>query len=488
MAMFNYFSVKPFRSAFYKDISKKQPRLEYVGGAFLAATFCAGIINSSPSYAVPPVWSTPPVTLISTQLLGANGDLLNGQQVEINGKGQVVTAWVKGSSMLQAKVRIKNQWGNAITLVSDGLGQTTNLLHLAESPLGEAVAVYTFKPTPLSASSTLTTFYNAGQWSLPAAIPATPGATVLNARVRYDGQVTLPATPTATLVWVEQTGTTCSIKAATGKAATGWSVPTTIGSGCYSFIQLAVNKRGEAAVALGTSGFGRRGSPAIVTSRNTAGVWSGLTDLGSLTYGTPPVVAIPNNGAAIALFSDAMLGVQWSRRSPTDGSWSAKQTLDGGVPAVPTGIAMAANGTAVAVYNSYYTNVPPSSLFASTLRAGSHIWSVPVSITDPNGTIESFQVSATPAGSFVVGWVDSAPTLPVGVQGSSEGVSALVAGTLDWSNSTLDGDMTGTFISPSPTAVSAAAGRAIVVWNNNNYDDSLTYVYSVLNAATTSIK
>jgi hypothetical protein len=208
--------------------------------------------------------------------------------------------------------------------------------------------------------------------------------------------------------------------------------------------------------------------------------------LGGGAYATPPSVAIPNNGAAIVLFSDANLGVQWSRRSTTDGSWSAPVSLDGAVPAVPTSIAMAANGSAVAVYNSYYTNVPPASLTAATLPAGSNAWSAPVTISDPSGTIDNFQVTATPAGSIVVGWVDTAPTTPVGAS-SNMGVSVLPSGTVAWSTTILDSDMSGSFTVPSPyaTAVSAAAGRAVAVWNNL---DATTFTYNLLKVSTTSVK
>jgi len=451
---------------------------------------------SGTATAVTPVWSAKPVKIASTQQLKANGDALSGQQVAVNGTGQAVTAWVKGTTAVQARVRFNNKWLNAVTLVPSVTGQTANVLALAQSSLGEAVALFSVQPNAAALANVQASFYRNGQWSVPAAIPATTGTTVLNAQVRYDDQTTLPATPTATLVWVEKTTTSttvsCAIMTALGKAAGGWDTPQKIGEGCYTFIQLAVNKRGEAAVALGAPSRAiRGGSPAIVTSRNTAGVWTGLTDLGSLTYGTPPVVAIPDNGAAIAVFSDALLGVQWSRRSPTDGSWTAKATIDGGVPAVPTGIAMSAKGAAVVVYNSYYPVVGPAPLQAATLKAGSNTWkSDPVApyITDPSGNIGSFQIAATPAGSFVVGWVDNFPTLPLGVLGSSMGVSVLMAGTTAWVNTTLDGDMTGTYTEPSPTAVAAATGRAVTVWNNTYYDPSFTYTYSEIKASASSIK
>jgi hypothetical protein len=442
------------------------------------------LLSSGTAIAAASVWSTPPLALTTT----TNIEPVSSPKTIINAKGQVLTTWIQGTQ-LQAKIRNANKWSAAVAI--SPLGESSQLLDSAESPLNEAVVLYTSAPVAPGVAITETSFFSNGKWATPSAIPATIGAKILNARVAYDGQTTLPATPTATLVWVEQVNNPtplCNIMAAKGNAASGFGAPINIGTGCFSFIQLAVNKRGEAALALGAAG-GRRGSPAVVTSRNTSGVWTTLTDLGSMTYGTPPVVAIPDNGAAIAVFSDAMLGVQWSRRSPVDGSWSAKATIDGSVPAVPTGIAMAANGKAMVVYNSYYTNVGPAPLQVASLLPGSNAWKMDLInpyITDMAGTIDNFQITATPAGSFLVGWVEAMPTIPAGAT-SSMGVSVLPAGTTAWSITTLGGDLSGLFTAPSAftTSVAASTGRAITVWNN--YDVNNMNL-SVLNSVTAAVK
>lgn len=424
--------------------------------ASLSARLAIGLLPLSyagAAIAAPPVWSPPRVLTPA-----GNTSPVSQQMAAINAAGQILSVWVQGATV-QARMRAGGTWGLPTELTQAGT-TSAGIFDVAEAATGDAVVAYT--ATAATAPATYRTrFYSAGVWGPAVAVPATTGATVLAARARFDG------TGKATLVWTEQTGGMCSVRASVGTAASGWGAPAALGSGCFSFMQLAVNKGGEAALALGTPPPAIRhgGSPAIVTSRNAAGSWTAFTDLGSGPYGTPPSVGMGDNGAAIALFSDANFGVRWSRRSPTDGSWSAPAILDGGVPAVPTAVAVAASGHAVAVYNTYYTVLPPSPLLAATLRAGSNNWSTPTIITDPNGTIDNFQATATPAGSFVIGWTDVAPSSPVGA-GSSMGVSVLPAGGT-WSITTLDADLANPGMSPSPyaTVVAAATGKAVAVWN-----------------------
>jgi hypothetical protein len=150
---------------------------------------------------------------------------------------------------------------------------------------------------------------------------------------------------------------------------------------------------------------------------------------------------------------------------------------------------MAANGKAMVVYNSYYTNVGPAPLQVATLLPGRNAWKMDLInpyITDPAGTIDNFQITATPAGSFLVGWVEAMPTTPIGAT-SSMGVSVLPAGTTAWSITTLDGDLSGLFTAPSAftTSVAASTGRAITTWNNY---DANNMNLSVLNSATATVK
>ena len=185
----------------------------------------------SASLAAAEVWSTPPTLLASTKNINKTNENLGGQKVAINSKGQAVAAWVRGTQ-IQARSKSAAAWSGVTTLVPAATGQTVYLLDLTKSPLGDAIAVVSVNSVVQSS------FFHTGTWSTPAVIPATTGATVLNARVKYDGKTTLPATPTATLVWSEKVGASCAVKAATGNASTGWSNVITVadtGSACYIF-------------------------------------------------------------------------------------------------------------------------------------------------------------------------------------------------------------------------------------------------------------
>jgi len=386
--------------------------------------------------------------------------------------GQKLVAWTQGGQVL-ARVQLRNIWSATTALTP--VGASSVLLDAAEAATGDAAAVFN------DGTSTQARFYSAGVWAAPAAVPVSAGGKVQAARLRFD------SAGLATLVWTEASATGCQVRASTGRASGTWSAPVELGGGCYSLLQLAVNKRGEAALGLGAppSGVRHGGSPVLVTSRSRAGTWTGFTNLGSGPYATPPMVGIGENGVAIATFSDANLGVQWSRRSPVDGSWSAPAIVDGAVPAVPTAVAVAANGGAVVIYNSYYTVVPPAPLMAATLKAGSNAWSAPALITDGGSTIDSFQVATSPAGTVVAGWIDTSPVAPAGAS-TAIGAAVLPLGGV-WSNTTLDADLSGLAMAPSPYGiqVAASAGRAMAAWTNAGPPH---YSGSALKAAGTTIK
>jgi hypothetical protein len=383
-----------------------------------------------------------------------NVQIVAGQRIAVNDSGQMIAVWQQGTQ-LQARILTAGIWGSATAITE--AGDTAALFDVAEAPADQAVAVFSL--TSGGQTSAQYSFYANSAWFAPQAIPATQGATVLNARVGFDGY------GNATLLWVEQSGTACAVMTATGDASAGWSAAQHLGDGCYPYIQFSENTAGEAVVGLGAPPVGRHGgSPWVVAGRSKIGEWSSLIYLGTGVYATPPSVAIAENGAALATFSDADLGVQYSRRSRTDGSWSTPDIVYGGVPAVTTAIAMAKNGTAVVAFNSYYTNVPPAALLSSTLPSGSFQWTAPIYVSDSSSTIDNFTVKATKAGTFAVGWSGSVP----GETGAAMGASLLPPGVNAWTTKVLDSDRSGNGIYPSPftTDIAVAKGRAAALWNN----------------------
>ena len=400
--------------------------------AYTLMTFA--LINAAETLAAP-LWSVP-ITLSPAFDLNTN----DGQQVAVNNKGQIVAAW-NGLGGVQARIKTTTKLSTPVALDPQPAATPSKLADLAEALDNSAVAL-----VKTSTGMVKSTFYNptTKAWSTAATIPVATGMTVNAVKVRFDGKTV----PNATLLWVESTATpsVCRVMASQGAFAAGWGTPQVVSNNnnCFTYIDLAVNPRGEAVVALGNYHAIRHGGiDAIVTSRNTAGAWTPLQLLASGVYQTQAKVAIANNGVAIASFSDANLGVQWSQRSPVDGSWTFPAVVDGGVPAVETAIAMNAGGSAAIAYTSYYANVPPAPLQVVTRKAGSNVWSAPVSLTDTaNSDITSFNIVATPAGSYAASWVDEGTqpaTAPLTAR-ASLGVLTLIWGTTVWTVNILDGD------------------------------------------------
>lgn len=439
---------------------------------WLIALGAFGYILQANSVLAASVWSAPTVVTMAN-----DPNPNDGQQVAINASGRISTAW-NNPAGVQARIKTGNKWSAIITLEA---GST--LIDLAEAGDNSAIAII-----KSAAGVYKSSFYNPiiAQWTLPTNLPVTAGQTLNVVKARFDGQ------SNATLVWVETTATpaVCSVQASQGTYTGGWGAVKMISASneCFTHVDLALNKRGEAAVGLGAFHAVRHGGvSAYVTSRNIAGAWTGLTLLGYGPYQTQTKVAIANNGVAIASYSDANLGVQWSRRSPIDSTWTAATIIDGGVPAVDTAVAIDTAGNAVIVYPSYYPILPPASLQAVRLKAGSNMWTVPVAITDAtNSDITSFDLAVTPGGSIIASWADEgtlSATAPVSAS-ASLGVSVLVSGSTVWSNTVLDWCYN--YIPPTSNAirVTAASGRAAVLWNA--YD--VTGVYQSVKLATTTVK
>lgn len=452
----------------------KTHKLAYHSFAYALITFAA--INS-PGILAAQLW-TAPLTLSPANDLNAN----DGQQVAVNNKGQIVTAW-NGLGGPQARIKTAKALSNPV-LLDPQPATPSKLVDLAEAVDNSAVAL-----VKTSTGLIKSTFYNPTTklWSTATTIPVSTGATVSAVKVRFDGKIV----PSASLLWVESTAAAgvCQLMSSQGSYLAGWGTPQVISSNnCFTYIDLAVNPRGEAVVALGNFHAIRHGGiDAYVTSRNVAGAWTPLQLLAYGVYQTQTKVAIANNGVAIASFSDANLGVQWSKRSPVDGSWSVPAVIDGFVPAVDTAIAMSSTGNAAIVYTSYYANVPPASLQVVTKKAGSNVWGAPVSLTDPmNSDITSFNIVATPAGSYAVSWVDEG-TLPATAPltaSASLGVSTLAAGATVWSESILDWYYNFNAVSANTLSIAAAAGKTAAFWSA--YDSSNTY--QSVKLATTALK
>jgi hypothetical protein len=394
-----------------------------------------------------------------------NTNAIGNHAVAESAMGQIAAVWEQATGV-QARIRTGAKWSPAVAL--GDTQSTINLFDLAMSPAGETVAVLKATPAAGGSSSVQSTFYSGGFWSAPVNIPAGAGQNVLAARVRYDnsGQ--------ATLVWTESDGTRCTVRVATGVAANGWSAPASIGTGCYNLLQLAVNNRGDAVLALGATVVpppgSRAGSPAMAAFRPHGGNWSTIFDVGSTgvgngPYQTAPSVAIAPNGAAVLLLSDANVGVKWSRKSATANSWSATTPIDGAEPAVPTTVAIDAKGNALAVYPSYYSNVGPAPLMASFLPVGSFQWDPAQTITDPSSDIAAFQLETTPAGSFVAGWIDQFAVGGASNATATLGISMLPQGSAAWTTIILDSDYS--FVSPpaESVTVAAASSRSTALWN-----------------------
>lgn len=388
--------------------------------------------------AMSPAWSAPsPVAMASS---------IDEPLVATNAKGQILAVWSQ-SGQAWARVRQKGVWGNAVSVSPDGF--PASVAGMAEASNSDGVIAFLVEEAPPQ-KRLYTAFFTHGQWS-----PATPfsalGMNIFAARVQFDSK------NRATLAWTETDGVNCAVRAVVGTAVNGWGAPQPVTTGCYTTLDLAVNKRGQAVVALGVlPTVPRASSPAVVVFRNAQGVWGMPVDFGRGERQTPPKVGLGDNGIAVATWSAFPAGIIWSRRALND-TWSTPASVSDlvALPA-PHELVVDATGDATVAYVDFFT----PTLMTAELRTNSNQWTVPAPVTDPLSSIDAFHLATTPAGSRVVGWADSTPPTPPGAFGNV-GVSTLGPKATTWSSVTLDSSETSTF---PPPVVAAAPGRGVVLW------------------------
>jgi hypothetical protein len=296
--------------------------------------------------------------------------------------------------------------------------------------------------------------YANGAWTAPALL-SSPSANVRTARLKYDGQ------GNAAILWSEAAANpaACAINVAAGNAKSGFGSGQLLSTDCCTNLQLAVNRSGAALAAWSGGQLNGGGNPVIGASRSAAGIWSVPFVIGDRTYRSgQPSVALADNGLAIAVWLDAY-GVNWSRRA-VDGTWTTPGSLDRTGSTIFAGaptVAMDGAGNAVVVAPAFDATFTYTPLLAAKLKVRSNTWSLLTTIGDGTAATGAYQLDATPAGSYIVGWVDTNADPNTGTPIGAK-VSTLNAFG-GWSTKTFgSGDY--------DVAAAAGSGFGVVVWND----------------------
>ena len=202
-------------------------------------------------------WSKP-------QLLTSN-QYVSTSTASINANGTAAAIWAAGpiNNMLQVQASVRPSGGSAWLKpfpLTKGL-QFVADQNIAVAPNNDILAVWLVGVSPAIAQAA---FYRNGAWTTPVTI-STPGLSAAMPTIAFDAQ------SNATVVWEQNTGTSCTTLASVGTAAAGFGSPQTISNSCYGWTQVVVNSWGEAVIVSGA----KSGSGAVVAiSRDRSGLWS----------------------------------------------------------------------------------------------------------------------------------------------------------------------------------------------------------------------
>jgi hypothetical protein len=284
---------------------------------------------------------------------------------------------------------------------------------VAVDPAGNAVAVWL--QTTSGAPQLVASSRPAGAtWGPP--VPLSPDGTPAS-----HPQVVLERDGRATAVWFAATGPSgATLQSSTRSPGGVWSA--------------AVGVPGETAETAQAALAVRPGASAVVvwprlvsglwyvsaSTRTPSGSWSIPTDLsaGSTVMPGRPRLAVDGTGSATALWSGNE-GGRWTVRAASlspEGTWHAPVALSSGdQDAVDPAVAIAGNGTAVAVW-ARWNGADRWVSQSSTRPANATGWTGPVDLSGPGLSVADVEIARDDYGSrYVATWsaTSGAPSTPV---------------------------------------------------------------------------
>jgi len=322
--------------------------------------------------------------------------------VDVNSSGAHAAAWVNEDNYLLLQVAAQDaggSWSQAQTLTPRS-GANAADPAVAIGPSGNAVAMWDLWQTNSSQGTVIQASSRPAHGSWSAAVSLTSPTTSSSSQ----SQVGMDANGNAVAIWLQTTSTSSAIETANLPNGGSWTAPAPISTPGVSASNptLAVNAPGDAVATWQTA------SGQIFVAERTSQVWGAPISIAppSFRQGSPHV-ALNDRGDAALAWSGR--GTTFVATRPAGGAWSAPTKVSATSAGATARIAIDYAGNAVALFELVKST---GSGYVYPLQAVSHpaggSWGAPATISGVNETAASPNIVATPLGTFVAAWTESA--------------------------------------------------------------------------------
>jgi len=323
--------------------------------------------------------------------------VLESPVVAINSSGAQVAAWVSqdnGVLMLQVAAQdAGGSWSPAQTLTQKSGVQAADP-SVAISPTGNAVAMWDIYSAP-NLLVQASTRQAGGSWSKPVTLTSAANSSTLPL-------VGMDASGNAVAIWLQSSSSGSAIETADLPASGSWTKPVMISTPGVTAMKptLAVNSSGDAIAGWQTS------NGQILVAERKAGVWGAPISIAPAAYrqGSPQVALNDGGDAAVAWTGR---GTALVATRAAGGVWTAPLTISRQSSGASARIALDNYGNAVMIFSLVqFVNGNYVYPVEAVSRPAGGSWSTPVLISGANDYAPSPNLVATPAGTFVAGWID----------------------------------------------------------------------------------